>query len=744
VYPAGTTTIKWNVKDVNGNDAVEVIQTITVTDNQIPVIASNGDQNVNTDPGVCGANIIVSATATDNCTVGTPTGVRSDAKLLSDVYPAGTTTIKWNVKDVNGNDAVEVIQTITVTDNQIPVIASNGDQNVNTDPGVCGANVIVSATATDNCTVGTPTGVRSDAKLLTDVYPVGTTTITWNVKDVNGNDAAEITQTVIVADNALPTVVTKNITVQLDVTGNVTIQASDVDDNSFDNCSIQTIAIDKTSFTCANIGSNTVQLKVTDKNGNFDTKNAIVTIEDKIAPALATKNITIQLDASGNATIQAADVNNNSSDNCAIATLTVTPKTFTCANVGNNTVTLTATDGSGNSASQTAIVKVENKIAPIALAKNIIIQLNAAGTAAITGSDVNNGSTVSCGTPTLAVSPSTFTCANVGANTVTLTVTDANGNVSSKTATVTIQDKIAATVLTKDVTVQLNASGNASITTAQINNGSTDTCGIASITVSPDTFSCNNVGENVVTLTVTDVNGNVSKEIAIVTVQDNILPIAKTKDLTIQLDASGNASITAAQINNGSSDNCGIATVSLDRLSFDCTKVGVNTVILTVKDKNGNTATATAKVTVVNTFADNDKDGIPDNCDNDDDNDGISDASDNCPITFNPYQEDRNHNGIGDACDKDQVNISQAFTPNGDGINDTWVVSNIEYYPASTVRVFNRWGTEVFVARNYQNDWDGHYKGNSSSLPESSSYYYQIDLDGDGKTDREGWIYINR
>ncbi|MGE6353790.1 gliding motility-associated C-terminal domain-containing protein [Flavobacterium sp. NPDC079362] len=744
VYPVGTTTITWNVVDVNRNAAAEVIQTVAVVDNQIPVIASNGDQNVNVDAATCGANITVSATATDNCTVGTPTGVRNDGKLLSDVYPVGSTEIKWNVKDVNSNDAVEVIQTVTVIDNQIPVITANGNQNVNADTDVCGANVTVSATATDNCTVGTPIGVRNDAKLLTDVYPVGITEIKWNVKDVNGNDAVEVIQTVAVVDNIVPTVITKNITVQLDATGNAIIHASEVDNNSSDNCTIDTIEIDKTSFTCTNIGSNIVKLTVTDKNGNFDTKEATVIVEDNIKPIVITKNITILLDASGVATIQASDVDDNSTDNCEIAVRELDKTEFTCANIGPNTVKLKVTDKNGNFDVKEAIITVENKIVPKVLTKNITRQLTTLGNVSIVASDIDNGSIYACGTPTLVVFPNVFTCANIGINNVTLTATDAYGNVSVKAATVTIEDKVAATVLTKDVTVQLDASGNASITAAQIDNGSFDFCGIASLTVSPNSFSCNAIGENEVTLTVTDVHGNISTEIAIVTVQDHVLPTAKTKDLTVELDASGNASITVNQINNGSSDNCGVVSVSLDKLSFDCTNVGINTVLLTVKDKAGNTATATAKVTVVNKFGDNDNDGILDNCDDDDDNDGIKDWLDNCPITANPYQEDRNNNGIGDACDKDQMNISEAFTPNGDGINDTWVISNIENHPNSIVRVFNRWGTEVFVAKNYQNDWDGHYKGSSSSLPESSSYYYQIDLDGDGTIERQGWIYINR
>ena len=46
-------------------------------------------------------------------------------------------------------------------------------------------------------------------------------------------------------------------------------------------------------------------------------------------------------------------------------------------------------------------------------------------------------------------------------------------------------------------------------------------------------------------------------------------------------------------------------------------------------------------------------------------------------------------------------------------------------------------------ARNYQNDWSGNFVNKSNALP-SNSYYYQIDLDGNGTVDHEGWIYITQ
>src|SRR5258705_2252791 len=83
--------------------------------------------------------------------------------------------------------------------------------------------------------------------------------------------------------------------------------------------------------------------------------------------------------------------------------------------------------------------------------------------------------------------------------------------------------------------------------------------GIANMSVAPSSFTCTNVGANTVTLTVTDSNGNSSTWSSPVTDLDHIAPVATCLNITVQLDASGNASITAAQIDNGSTDACGIA-----------------------------------------------------------------------------------------------------------------------------------------------------------------------------------------
>ncbi len=87
------------------------------------------------------------------------------------------------------------------------------------------------------------------------------------------------------------------------------------------------------------------------------------------------------------------------------------------------------------------------------------------------------------------------------------------------------------------------------------------------------------------------------------------------------------------------------------------------------------------------------------------------------------------------------LKVSQAFTPNGDGANDYWIVPNVVEYPNSIVRVFNANGVQVFHSNNYQNDWNGRNENNNQELP-VGSYLYQIDLSGDGTIDAQGWLYI--
>ncbi|HJV19576.1 MAG TPA: gliding motility-associated C-terminal domain-containing protein [Sediminibacterium sp.] len=89
----------------------------------------------------------------------------------------------------------------------------------------------------------------------------------------------------------------------------------------------------------------------------------------------------------------------------------------------------------------------------------------------------------------------------------------------------------------------------------------------------------------------------------------------------------------------------------------------------------------------------------------------------------------------------DKVEIPNAFSPNGDGINDRWIVPGLESYPQSAVQIFNRDGQVVFQSKPYQTSgWDGNYQG--AALP-SGVYYYIIER-GAGHSVMSGTIIIIR
>lgn len=161
------------------------------------------------------------------------------------------------------------------------------------------------------------------------------------------------------------------------------------------------------------------------------------------------------------------------------------------------------------------------------------------------------------------VSPNNFSsCSNIGANLVTLIVNDGNGNTVCN-ATVTVRDVTPPVAKCKDVIANLGANGMVTVPASAVNNGSTDNCSMTFL-LTPNTFNCAQVGMQTVTLRATDPGGNSTTCAAKVTVRDNSGPTAKCKNPTIFLDDSGNATLTAAAVNNGSTDNCGIATMSIN------------------------------------------------------------------------------------------------------------------------------------------------------------------------------------
>ncbi len=176
-------------------------------------------------------------------------------------------------------------------------------------------------------------------------------------------------------------------------------------------------------------------------------------------------------------------------------------------------------------------------------------------------------------------------------------------------------------------------------------------------------------------------------------------------------------------------------------------------------------------------FEDVDDDGLPTYNDLDSDADGIDDAIEAGFDSKNPVDTDQDgmpdfvdldsdsdgkldsEEGTGD-CDKDNIlnyidsddlcrmKIADAFSPNGDGKNDEWIIQGIENYPENKVTIFNRWGNKIFEIDGYDNNsrvWRGEINTNSGSDKNASysTYYFIIDLK-DGSKPIAGNILLSR
>jgi gliding motility-associated-like protein len=85
--------------------------------------------------------------------------------------------------------------------------------------------------------------------------------------------------------------------------------------------------------------------------------------------------------------------------------------------------------------------------------------------------------------------------------------------------------------------------------------------------------------------------------------------------------------------------------------------------------------------------------------------------------------------------------ISGGISPNGDGLNDKFIINNLQDYPNHQIFIYNRWGNLIFRAKNYQNDWAGTFNG--QDLPDGV-YYYIIELNDAISQVFNGYVILQR
>ncbi|NTW23920.1 MAG: HYR domain-containing protein, partial [Lentimicrobium sp.] len=346
VYPVGTTTINWIVTDIHGNTA-ECSMTVTVEDNENPVISCPENIAVNTDPGVCEANVTIpQPEVSDNCGIESLVNTYNGTDNASGIYPAGVTEITWTVTDIHGNQA-ECTMTVTVTDNENPVIECPENIAVNADPGVCEASVTIPLPeVSDNCGVESVVNSFNGTNDASGVYPVGTTTVIWTVTDIHGL-TAECEMTVTVTDSEAPSIECPEdiiVVAGVDCNALVEIPVPVVSDN----CGIENLvnSINNTGNASGiyPVGVTEITWTVTDLHGN--TANCSLTVTVTAGPTAIDDNTVTDLNVPVAVAVLENDTDCDNNIDPSTVTVTSNPSNgFTMVDPQNGNILYTPNEG---------------------------------------------------------------------------------------------------------------------------------------------------------------------------------------------------------------------------------------------------------------------------------------------------------------------------------------------------------------------------------------------------------------
>ena len=278
-FPAGVTTITWTATDDLNGSVASCVQNVTVTpaggaDTTPPTL--DVPPNVSVTTATCSAVLddelgVATATDTGNCS-GSNVNISRTGVPANFIFPTGTTTIIYTATDAAGN-STQGVQLVTVTESPAipPTITAPADVTAFTGPGATSCGTVVSdatlgsAIANDNCAgvTVTRTGVPAG-----NVFPVGTTTVTYRATDASGN-FTEDTQVVTVIDNTAP-VISCPANITLEPTCPSGAIATWTPPVGTDNCPnpVTTQTAGGAPGSVFSIGTTTVTYSVTDAAGN--------------------------------------------------------------------------------------------------------------------------------------------------------------------------------------------------------------------------------------------------------------------------------------------------------------------------------------------------------------------------------------------------------------------------------------------------------------------------------------------
>ncbi|PTK98691.1 YSIRK signal domain/LPXTG anchor domain surface protein, partial [Staphylococcus haemolyticus] len=651
-YPITVTTT-----DADGNETTTSF-TITVQDTTAPTVSPIAGQTKEVNTAIDSIKIDAtdnSGKAVTNKVSGLPAGVtfNPDTNTISGTpSKVGSYPITVTTTDADGNETTTSF-TITVQDTTAPTVSPIAGQTKEVNTAINPIKIDAtdnSGQAVTNKVSGLPAGVtfNPDTNTISGTpTKVGSYPITVTTTDADGNETTT-SFTITVEDTTKPVVSpiagqTKEINtainpIKIDASDNsgqaVTNKVSGLPAGVTFNPDTNTI-----SGTPTKVGSYPITVITTDADGNETTTSFTLTVEDTTAPTVKaignqTKEVNtaidpIKIDATDNSgqavTNKVSGLPTGVTFNPDTNTISGTP-----SKVGSYPITVTTTDADGNETTTSFTITVEDTTAPTVKAiGNQTKEVNTAIDSIKIDATDNSGQAVTnkvSGLPAgVTFNPDTNiisgTPTKVGSYPITVTTTDADGNETTTSFTITVEDTTAPTVKAiGNQTKEVNTAIEPIKIDATDNSGQAVTNKVSGLPAGVTFNSATNtisgtpskVGSYPITVTTTDADGNETTTSFTITVQDTTAPTVKaignqTKEVntaidSIKIDATDNSG--QAVTNKVSGLPAGVTfNPDTNTISGTPSKVGSYPITVTTTDADGNETTTSFTITVQDTTA---------------------------------------------------------------------------------------------------------------------------------------------
>ena len=388
----------------NCGHSLRLLHSIVINDITPPTITCPPDSSVEclsaltNDYKTITGFVAAGGTISDNCAIDSSsfTAVSTTTKTVNST----TVTTVYTIQDLCGNSN-SCTHLFTLTDTVPPAANCNPLtvylDSLGTYTLTDNDKILIAQGSTDNCTAFENLLIDIDVSTFNCEDVESGTTVHVTVTDEAGN-SNECSTTITVVDSLPPVALCRATTIYLDENGIATIDVSQIDNGSYDNCKLDTIYISKDSFDCANVGFNPVDLIVIDSAGNRATCTTNVAVLDTISPQVIARDLAVQLDKDGHYTLTADELLIGAVDNCEVDTVYLDKYNLDCSNIGPTYVAVTAVDVNGNVGTDIAELTIYGNVAPIVQNDSAVTAMNMAVTIDIVSNDFDTKTNIDIST----------------------------------------------------------------------------------------------------------------------------------------------------------------------------------------------------------------------------------------------------------------------------------------------------------------------------------------------------------